>query len=324
MYFFGHTDYRRKADVIVVFGARAHADGSPSGVLSDRVTTACQLYRDGLADMLIFSGGPGDGDIDEPHAMRRLAMKLGVPDSAIRLDSAGLNTDATVGNTEVLFRQLHVSRVLAVSNFYHLPRIKMAYRQAGWDVYTQSLSCAAFSPAGGGAFSHMRAELVAALGVLSAPAAEKLNNHLRLSSSNSTWGILFAFKCPVVIARTPIFLTVPCRLGLVKLLEKECSMADITTNTSSTSDESSSGSVVNERAVVATFDDRVAAEYAIDALEQAGFTHDHVGFVIRGTDVAAGGMLSSADGAKDMRGAAAGIITGGIVGGILATAAAVR
>jgi vancomycin permeability regulator SanA len=136
MYFFGHTDYRRPADVIVVFGARAHADGSPSGVLSDRVTTACQLYRDGLADKLVFSGGPGDGQIDEPHAMRLLAIKLGVPDRAIYLDPAGLNTDATVANTAILFEKLHVHRVLAVSHFYHLPRIKLAYRQAGWDVYT--------------------------------------------------------------------------------------------------------------------------------------------------------------------------------------------
>lgn len=76
-------------------------------------------------------------------------------------------------------------------------------------------------------------------------------------------------------------------------------------------------------AVVGVFDERVAAEYAVDALEQAGFTHDQIGFVIRGSDVSAGGMLSSADGAKDGRGAAAGIITGGIVGGVLATAAAV-
>jgi hypothetical protein len=81
--------------------------------------------------------------------------------------------------------------------------------------------------------------------------------------------------------------------------------------------------VSSDRAVVAVFEERVAAENAVDALEQAGFTHDHVGFVIRGSDVAAGGMLSSADGAKDLRGAAAGIVTGGIVGGVLATAAAV-
>ncbi len=85
-------------------------------------------------------------------------------------------------------------------------------------------------------------------------------------------------------------------------------------------DNSAAGS---DRAVVAVFDDRSAAEYAIDALEQVGFTHDHLGFVIRGSDVVAGGMLSSADGAKDLRGAAAGIITGGVVGGVLATAAAV-
>src|ERR1700722_3245622 len=80
---------------------------------------------------------------------------------------------------------------------------------------------------------------------------------------------------------------------------------------------------LSERTVVAVFEDRSAAGYAVDALEQAGFTHDHIGFVIRGSDAVAGGMLSDADGAKDLRGAAAGIITGGIVGGVLATAAAV-
>ncbi len=79
----------------------------------------------------------------------------------------------------------------------------------------------------------------------------------------------------------------------------------------------------SERTLVAVFQDRVAAEYAVDALEQAGFTHDHIGYVIRGTDAVSGGMLHDADGAKDLRGAAAGIITGGIVGGVIATAAAV-
>lgn len=78
-----------------------------------------------------------------------------------------------------------------------------------------------------------------------------------------------------------------------------------------------------DRAVVASFEDRVNAEFAVDALEQVGFTHDHVGYVIRGADAVAGGMLSSAAGAKDVRGAAAGVITGGIVGGVLATAAAI-
>ena len=136
MFFFGKTDYRRPADVAVVFGARVYADGTPSIPLGDRVRTACGLYDQGLVSMLIFSGGPGDGSITEPEGMRRLAMRLGVPDEAIVLDSRGLNTDATVRNTVPLFDSLRARRVLAVSHFYHLPRIKMAYQRRGIDVRT--------------------------------------------------------------------------------------------------------------------------------------------------------------------------------------------
>ena len=102
----------------------------------DRVKTACQLYRDGLVKKLIFSGGPGDGPVHETESMRRLALRLGVNPADILTDTAGLNSQATVNNTLPLFRQLGAHRVIAVSHFYHLPRIKLAYQRAGWDVYT--------------------------------------------------------------------------------------------------------------------------------------------------------------------------------------------
>lgn len=129
--FFGITDYRRPADVIVVFGARAYADGSLSPSLSDRVRTGCELYREGLALRIIFSGGAGDGAIHETEAMRRAAIAWGVPASAIGVDANGVNTEATVRNTA------HAgARILAVSHFYHLPRIKMTYQRYGVDVCT--------------------------------------------------------------------------------------------------------------------------------------------------------------------------------------------
>jgi vancomycin permeability regulator SanA len=128
-YFFGRTDYARPADVIVVFGARCYADGKPTRTLEDRVRTACRLYREGLAPRLLFSGGPGDGEVHETEAMRRLALDLGVPEEAIRLDRDGLDTAATVAHTGP-------GRILAVSHFYHLPRVKLAYRQAGRTAYT--------------------------------------------------------------------------------------------------------------------------------------------------------------------------------------------
>ena len=137
--FFGTTDYRRPADVAVVFGARAYADGRPSDALADRVRTACDLYHRGLVNRLLFSGGPGDGPVHETESMRRLARQLGVPDDAILLDRAGLNTRATVRNAESLLRAARPSRpvrVLAVSHGYHLPRVKMCFRRHGWEVYT--------------------------------------------------------------------------------------------------------------------------------------------------------------------------------------------
>jgi vancomycin permeability regulator SanA len=133
---FGKTEYRRSGDAVVVFGARVYADGSLSDALLDRVATACDLYRARRVRMLIFSGGPGDGITHETEAMRRFAMDRGIPASAIILDRAGLNTRATVQNTIGLFRNYDVQRVLTVSHFYHLPRVKLAYQQAGWEVFT--------------------------------------------------------------------------------------------------------------------------------------------------------------------------------------------
>ncbi len=133
---FGKTDYSRKADAIVVLGARTYADGTPSDALADRVRTACRLYLDRLAPTVIMSGGPGDGEVHETEAMRRMAVSLGVPDKAIILDREGINTRATVRNTTAIFDRLKIQRVMVISHFYHLPRIKMCYQQQGREVYT--------------------------------------------------------------------------------------------------------------------------------------------------------------------------------------------
>ncbi len=136
VYFFGTTDYRREADVAVVFGARVFASGQLTTSLEDRVRTAAGLYADGLVDTLIMSGGVGESGHDEAEVMRDRALELGVPSRVIVLDHEGLDTDRTVANTVTSFAADGSTRVLAVSQFYHLPRIKMAYRAAGQQVYT--------------------------------------------------------------------------------------------------------------------------------------------------------------------------------------------
>ncbi|MHB1016936.1 MAG: SanA/YdcF family protein [Coriobacteriia bacterium] len=136
VHFFGTTDYRRDADVAVVFGARVFANGQLTTSLEDRVRTAADLYSEGLVDALIMSGGVGESGYDEAEVMRNRAIELGVPADAIVLDHEGLDTDRTVANTVATFAPDGSTRVLAVSQFYHLPRIKMAFRAAGQEVYT--------------------------------------------------------------------------------------------------------------------------------------------------------------------------------------------
>lgn len=134
--FFGTTDYRRSADAAVIFGAKVYASGTLSQSLEDRVQTGVGLYRSGLVPVLVMSGGVGSSGVDEATAMRNRAVALGVPTDAILMDQHGDDTDATVRNTTVLFERAGIHRVLAVSQFYHLPRIKLAYRAVGVDVQT--------------------------------------------------------------------------------------------------------------------------------------------------------------------------------------------
>lgn len=140
MWLFGTTDYRRPADVAVVFGARVYASGSPSPLLEDRIQTGLELYRSGLVSTLVMSGGDGADGFNEARVMRDEAIRAGVPPSAIVLDDAGVSTEATVANTVALLTTRYggelPARIIVVSQAYHLPRVQLSFATAGVDVLT--------------------------------------------------------------------------------------------------------------------------------------------------------------------------------------------
>ncbi len=119
LFSFGATDYARPAEAVVVFGAGVTPDGRPSLALADRVSHGIRLHRSGIAPLLVLSGAD-----DEVPVMRRLALEAGVPEGAIVSDPAGVNTYATVAN-------LRQKRVVAVSHYYHLARIKLTASRLG-------------------------------------------------------------------------------------------------------------------------------------------------------------------------------------------------
>lgn len=134
----GNSRAHQHADVALVLGARTFADGSPSDALLDRVLAGCELYEQGLCDVLLFSGGPGDGSISEPAAMRRLALERGIPEHAIVLDEYGLNTATSASNAAQLCNEHGWTTVIGVTHFYHTPRLQLAMYREGINASTHS------------------------------------------------------------------------------------------------------------------------------------------------------------------------------------------
>ena len=127
-------------DAAVILGARVYEDGTPSDALMDRMLAGIDLYNQNQAEALILSGGPGDGILSEPKAMRMIALNHGVPDNAIILDESGYNTASTARNTANICNNLNWERVVGVSHFYHTPRLKIALTREGLDTSTHSAS----------------------------------------------------------------------------------------------------------------------------------------------------------------------------------------
>ena len=105
--------------VAIILGAGLHRDGTPSHSLYDRVLTAVELYRSGRVKKLLMSGDRQNDDYDEPSAMKKIAMELGVPESDIVLDNDGKRTLDTCYRAKEIFE---VKKAILVTQDYHQPR----------------------------------------------------------------------------------------------------------------------------------------------------------------------------------------------------------
>ena len=116
--------------IAIVFGARVWNDGSPSHSLYDRVLTGVELYRAGRVKKLLMSGDNPNANYDEPTAMKKTAIELGVPENDIVLDFAGRRTYDTCYRAKEIFG---VEKAILVTQDYHLPRAIYSCNSLGVD-----------------------------------------------------------------------------------------------------------------------------------------------------------------------------------------------
>src|SRR5688500_9873642 len=127
---------RHPASAIVVLGAAQYV-GQPSPVLRARLDHAIDLFKNGLAPKLIFTGGRGAGDTTSEAAVgRRDAMRQGVPDAAILLETRGHTTSESLQATATLMRARGMRSVILVSDGFHMLRLRILARRFGLVPYT--------------------------------------------------------------------------------------------------------------------------------------------------------------------------------------------
>jgi uncharacterized SAM-binding protein YcdF (DUF218 family) len=68
---------------------------------------------------------------DEAAVMRDYLVAHGVPTDAVIVDSAGVTTLASARNTLALARQHQFQSILVVSQYFHIPRSRLALRRFG-------------------------------------------------------------------------------------------------------------------------------------------------------------------------------------------------
>lgn len=127
----GLTDENIKSDIIVVLGNKVNEDGTLSLRLKARLDKSLELYNNKLAPIIFVSGGLGIEGHYEGTKMAEYLIKNGVDKKAIQVDDFGNTTNLTAINFKK--QNPNIKKVIVVSQFYHITRIKLAFRKQGYD-----------------------------------------------------------------------------------------------------------------------------------------------------------------------------------------------
>ena len=129
-----------QADAIVVLGGMVRWADYPQPVPNlnesgDRLLYAAWLYQQGVAEHLLLAGGQGPGaTTSEAEEMRDALLIMGVPESAMWLEDASLNTYENALFSKPILEGQGVEKIALVTSAAHMPRSMGIFEKMGYDV----------------------------------------------------------------------------------------------------------------------------------------------------------------------------------------------
>ena len=134
----GTNDQSRPVDAIVVMGV-AQYDGRPSPQLQARLDHVLTLWRDGVADIVVTTGGNQPGDrFTEAEASANYLQEAGVPESAILQETVGSSTYESIQGVFALLSVRDMDRIMIVTDAYHASRSRMIAQDFSLETYVSA------------------------------------------------------------------------------------------------------------------------------------------------------------------------------------------
>lgn len=123
----GRRDDARPVGAAIVLGA-AQWNGAPSPVLQARLDHALLLYRRGLFNRIILTGGVSAGETTSEAAVgRQYLLERGVPENVLLIEEQSHTTWENLRAAANLARANGVESVVLISDSFHMLRaLKMA------------------------------------------------------------------------------------------------------------------------------------------------------------------------------------------------------
>ncbi len=131
----GRSSGAREVDAIVVMGV-AQYDGRPSPQLQARLDHVLMLWKEGVAKLVVTTGGNQPGDrFTEARASADYLVAGGIPESAISMEDIGATTLQSLQGVAEILHSRGLSSVEIVTDPYHALRSRLIAQDLGLTAY---------------------------------------------------------------------------------------------------------------------------------------------------------------------------------------------
>ena len=123
-------------DTLIILGNPAKDDGRPSAILKTRLDRGLELYKSGVAPLIIVSGGAAHNFYIEAEVMHDYLVANGIPTSKIIQDQISLSTIDNAENCSKLMAMYGLETALLVTSSFHAPRAKLLFEKQDINIDT--------------------------------------------------------------------------------------------------------------------------------------------------------------------------------------------